>query len=635
MVDGIRFPEKQDPPLNHDNSASNWFPPIGNQDGEGSCVSWACGYYMKTFQEALEHAWDLSGCSWIGGYYGHPSVSYQDQIFSPDFIYHQVNGGVDEGSNYSDNMNLLQRIGCASWEKMPYDPGNSTEWPEEDAWREAPWYRSETGHTIMMVESEAALENLKEWLADSNLAVISINADYYSYLTPEDLWTYDDYNPPGRNHANTIVGYDDSLGPYLEDGDPNTYGAFKVANSWGKGGWENVYDGFLYISYRCMKQRVNNVRIYENKIGYEPELISVFQLTHPRRNECQVTVGIGSTGSPYDRKRLEDYEQRGGAHPFPLNPIVMDITEFIPHMSGPPDNFFLKIYDGGTDSTGAIDSFSIERYDDYASGVPLRTYVSPDPPVNTINSSSVYAQVATDERDSLWIVGGGAAPGELMTAEVWLRYKGGSPDDSISSFDVPLTWDTSVCTVETLAIGPDFTEWADESRIDNEGAQGSPAVPKLALSAFTLGPPIGPPQLPQGTYLAGTIYFRILRTAVPPESTSVDTLMEAFSPPVYLGFADKNGENVYVPVFSDDYVQAEGLLCGDCNGDGRVTVADATYLVSFIYREGPEPVGSGDVNLDGRTTVADATYIVAYVYRGGPPPCGPPLGSGLGAGESH
>ena len=110
VVDQIHFSKKQDPPLNHDNSTSNWFPPIGNQDGEGSCVSWACAYYMKTFQEALEHAWDLSGCNWVGGYYGHPSVSYQDRIFSPDFVYHQVNAGVDEGSNYSDNMNLLQRL---------------------------------------------------------------------------------------------------------------------------------------------------------------------------------------------------------------------------------------------------------------------------------------------------------------------------------------------------------------------------------------------------------------------------------------------------------------------------------------------------------------------------------------------
>ncbi|KPJ49541.1 hypothetical protein AMJ40_05315, partial [candidate division TA06 bacterium DG_26] len=70
----------------------------------------------------------------------------------------------------------------------------------------------------------------------------------------------------------------------------------------------------------------------------------------------------------------------------------------------------------------------------------------------------------------------------------------------------------------------------------------------------------------------------------------------------------------------------EECPCGDCNGDGRITVADATYIVSYIYRGGPGMVCDCDVNLDTRLTVADATYIVSYIYRGGPPPCNPPMG---------
>ena len=65
-------------------------------------------------------------------------------------------------------------------------------------------------------------------------------------------------------------------------------------------------------------------------------------------------------------------------------------------------------------------------------------------------------------------------------------------------------------------------------------------------------------------------------------------------------------------------------LCGDCNGDGRITGADATYLVGFIYRGGPQPFGPADVNLDGRVTTADATYIISHIYRAGPAPCEPP-----------
>jgi len=67
----------------------------------------------------------------------------------------------------------------------------------------------------------------------------------------------------------------------------------------------------------------------------------------------------------------------------------------------------------------------------------------------------------------------------------------------------------------------------------------------------------------------------------------------------------------------------QSAYCGDCNDDGRITIGDATYLVAYVYRSGPAPVGEGDVNLDGSLTVADAVYLVNYIYRGGQPPCSP------------
>jgi hypothetical protein len=75
------------------------------------------------------------------------------------------------------------------------------------------------------------------------------------------------------------------------------------------------------------------------------------------------------------------------------------------------------------------------------------------------------------------------------------------------------------------------------------------------------------------------------------------------------------------------------FACGDVNADERVTIADANYLVTFLYRQGPVPMGQADVNLDGRITVADATYIAAYIYRDGRDPCEPVTGSGRFRGE--
>jgi hypothetical protein len=91
--------------------------------------------------------------------------------------------------------------------------------------------------------------------------------------------------------------------------------------------------------------------------------------------------------------------------------------------------------------------------------------------------------------------------------------------------------------------------------------------------------------------------------------------------------SDKNSLELLsdsVATLPDSFYVTEGFLCGDCNGDGRITAADATYLVAYIYREGPVPIGEGDVNVDQRITAADATYLISYIYGAGPDPCNPP-----------
>ncbi len=62
---------------------------------------------------------------------------------------------------------------------------------------------------------------------------------------------------------------------------------------------------------------------------------------------------------------------------------------------------------------------------------------------------------------------------------------------------------------------------------------------------------------------------------------------------------------------------------GDANNDRKVNVADAVYLIAYIFRGGPAPVflPEGDANCDGLTNIGDAVYIIGYVFRGGPAPC--------------
>ncbi len=65
----------------------------------------------------------------------------------------------------------------------------------------------------------------------------------------------------------------------------------------------------------------------------------------------------------------------------------------------------------------------------------------------------------------------------------------------------------------------------------------------------------------------------------------------------------------------------EREVCGDANGDRNVDVADAVYLINYVFKSGapPDPLCSGDANSDQSTNIADAVYVINYVFTGGPP----------------
>lgn len=66
-----------------------------------------------------------------------------------------------------------------------------------------------------------------------------------------------------------------------------------------------------------------------------------------------------------------------------------------------------------------------------------------------------------------------------------------------------------------------------------------------------------------------------------------------------------------------------GFLCGDADGSGDIDIADAVYLVNYIFSGGaaPDPLASGDADCDGEITIADAVYLVNYIFSGGAAPC--------------
>jgi len=202
-------------PDSADNSDSQYFPPIGNQGNVGSCVAWSFGYYTNTYYNAIKHGWDLSSATWIGGYYGNPSPAYQDRIMSPNFVYNQINSGLDDGAYYVDAIDFISSIGESSWEKFPYEtnPENGTmnyctDWPGEQAYREAPLYRNDKGTLYyVQVTDLSDIATLKSLVDSGYLVSVSIDANQYSHMTSNDVWNAATYHVVSTNHANTIVGY--------------------------------------------------------------------------------------------------------------------------------------------------------------------------------------------------------------------------------------------------------------------------------------------------------------------------------------------------------------------------------------------------------------------------------------------
>jgi hypothetical protein len=63
--------------------------------------------------------------------------------------------------------------------------------------------------------------------------------------------------------------------------------------------------------------------------------------------------------------------------------------------------------------------------------------------------------------------------------------------------------------------------------------------------------------------------------------------------------------------------------CGDCNDDGIINVADALYIINYLFINGsvPVPIQAGDVNHNGPVDISDVVYLINYLFGGGPPPC--------------
>ncbi|MDP3024742.1 MAG: Ig-like domain-containing protein, partial [candidate division Zixibacteria bacterium] len=98
-----------------------------------------------------------------------------------------------------------------------------------------------------------------------------------------------------------------------------------------------------------------------------------------------------------------------------------------------------------------------------------------------------------------------------------------------------------------------------------------------------------------------------------PDSSQVDSVYRV----LFIASDDSLADSARVSITVIQYVK------GDANYDGKVTLADVVYLISYLFKGGPAPkpiMLAGDANHDGRITVGDCVYLINYLFKGGPPP---------------
>jgi len=78
-----------------------------------------------------------------------------------------------------------------------------------------------------------------------------------------------------------------------------------------------------------------------------------------------------------------------------------------------------------------------------------------------------------------------------------------------------------------------------------------------------------------------------------------------------------------LPVKDTIYID---IICGDCNRDGVVNIADVVCLTYYLFcgAPPPDPLCIVDVNCDTLVNIADAVYLINYLFLEGPPPCPDP-----------
>ena len=243
------------------------FPEPGSQGSQSSCVGWAVAYALKSYQEKVEMGW---------------SLNTRSHLFSPAFIYNQINGGVDQGSYIYQALDLIVNQGAATLATMPYSEYDYWSQPSSAAFAEASQYKGLRRVRVNDTSQiKAALVNRRPVVAG-----IDVYEPFYNLVGADSVYNTVSGQSLG-GHAVTIVGYDDS----------RFGGAFKVINSWGQSWGDN---GFFWIPYDFVSQ-VHLSESYVLEDAENGDVTTPTDVTEPvADNSTLPNLTVGTWHATYD-----------------------------------------------------------------------------------------------------------------------------------------------------------------------------------------------------------------------------------------------------------------------------------------------------------------------------------------------
>jgi hypothetical protein len=256
-----------------DNSQSSLFPSIGDQDIFGSCVSWSVGYYINSFEHAVnESKYNVSNEQTL--LKTHPDSPY---FCSPGFLFPFLNNGLNNGTWPYLAMDLMIKKGCPSMKDLPYSQLytypetssgglNKKYFPPVDLQVKAMDNRIEN-YEVMSLYDGNVVQNIKNSILNGHVISLAVLVYNNFFYYGQSNFNYPCPNNPSHlqypngvyaemigcdgqkgslagGHAITIVGFDDTK-TYNVNG-VNKTGAFKVANQWGENWGDN---GYIWIAY--------------------------------------------------------------------------------------------------------------------------------------------------------------------------------------------------------------------------------------------------------------------------------------------------------------------------------------------------------------------------------------------------